>query len=56
MNNVTQEGGAVCATCLYYADFEGVCVCGECEWRAYSPPADLAKCGCYEKKECGGTE
>jgi len=45
---------SICATCIYYADFEGICVCGDCEWRADSPPTGLAECGCYERKENGG--
>ena len=39
-----------CATCRWYAEFEGVCCNGDSEWRAdFTEPEDC--CECWEGRD-----
>lgn len=39
-----------CYSCRWYAEFEGVCCCGESEWCADWPPEPETGCGEWEVK------
>lgn len=41
-------GNKTCHSCKWYAEFEGVCCCGESEWCADWPPNPEEGCDKWE--------